>query len=201
MVAAVRHRCGFRYERASELLLQAVAATFSCPTRLINCGQFPSLEISSRPSVAMIYAWFLTAEHRIATAETVLDQAEMRMTENFCPFPPTGEDLRGYTASIRSRIHFLRRDAERGMALMMETEARLRGPGYLYSHFNTLDPAGSSLLKSDAGHWGASIRPSRCANMPNRHGRGLTRGTGSSISCWAQCHYERNRLIRRRRIF
>lgn len=194
---AVRHALRIPdYDRASALLLEDIAATFSYPkpTIIELLQQFPHAELGGRPSIAMIYAWFLAAEHRTALAETVLDQAELRMTGDSYVFPPTGENLRGYFASIRSRIHYRRRDAEKGMALMKETEALLNGPGYLYSHFNTIDPEGYSLLKSDAGHWGAIDQTIAMCEYAEPAWKGVNQGYGMIRILLGECHYERNRL-------
>lgn len=196
VIEAARHALRIPdYDRAAVLLLTDLSAIFSCPkSELIPLlEQFPRVEIGKRPAIAMIYSWFLTAEHRIATAETVLDQAEARLQGEPCLFPPTGEDLRGYFASIRSRIHFLRRDEEQGLAYMKETEARLNGPGYLYSHFNTIDPAGSSLLQSDAGHWGAVDQTMAMCEYAEPRWKGINQGYGIIQVMLGECWYERNR--------
>ena len=120
LLEAVRHALRTAaYDRASELLLAGISATFSYPMKsLIELiEQFPDMELHQRPSIAMLYAWCLTAEHRITAAETVLRKTEAYMTDEHYLFP-TGEDLRGYFASIYSRISFLRRDTENGIAYM-----------------------------------------------------------------------------------
>lgn len=184
------------YERASALLLGDITATVSYPRqsliRLLD--QFPSMEIARRHSIAMVYAWLLTAEHRIAAAETVLDQSEALMTEEDYLFAPTGEDLRGYIASIRSQIHFIHRDTERGMALMQETATRLSGAGYLYNHINTLDPCGSSLLKSNVGYWGAIDQSIAVYGYAEPLWSGVNQGYGIIHAVLGECYYERNQL-------
>ncbi|WP_169733286.1 LuxR C-terminal-related transcriptional regulator [Cohnella panacarvi] len=198
VLEAVRHALRIAaYDRASELLLADMATTFSYPMQsLIELMErFPDPEIYRRPSIAMLYAWCLTAEHRITAAETVLHKTEAYMTDEQYPFPPTGEDLRGYLASIYSRIYFLRRDTEKGMAYMRETGQRLNGPGYLYSHINTLNPSGSSLLRSDVGHWGAIDQSIAMCEEGKAGWKGINQGYGIMESLLGECLYERNQLI------
>ncbi|MFB9275216.1 LuxR C-terminal-related transcriptional regulator [Cohnella cellulosilytica] len=184
------------YDRAEALLLADIGTTFSAPKPdvLDILQRFPDAETTGRPSVAMLYAWFLAAEHRISAAERALDGAEARMEEGPFVFPPTGEDLRGYFASIRSRIAYLRRDSERGMALMKRTEELLGGPGLLYSQYNTIDPCGSSLLNSDAGHWGAIDQTVAMCEYAEPLWNGENQGYGIIQILLGECRYERNEL-------
>ncbi len=194
-VEAVPHALDIHdYDRASKLLLTDISATFACPKRTVIdwLDRFPREEMSRRPSVAMLYGWFLTAEHRIAAAETVLDGAEAYMGEERHEFSPTGENLRGYFASIRSRIHFLRRESEPGMTYMKETEALLNGPGRLYSHLNTIDPCGSSLLNSDAGHWGALDQTIAMCEYAEPLWNGVNQGYGIIHVLLGECCFERS---------
>ncbi|WP_135551819.1 LuxR C-terminal-related transcriptional regulator [Paenibacillus cymbidii] len=186
------------YERAAALLLADVAATVVCPApaliRLME--QFPAAELNRRPSLAMFYAWILTAEHRIAAAETVLNQLEPHLTEETVVFAPTGENLRGYLATIRSRIHLMRRDSERGIALMHEAASLLNGPGYLYAHANLFDPCGSSLLRSSVGYWGAIDQSIEIYGYAEPLWSGVNQGLGIIHTLLGECYYERNQLIR-----
>lgn len=199
VLEAVRHALHTAdYDRASGLLLADMAVTFSYSKQdLIGLlERFPESEIHRRPSVAMLYAWCLTAEHRITAAETVLHKTEAYMTDDRCVFSPTGEDLRGYIASIYSRIYFLRRNTEKGLAYMLETGERLNGPGYLYSHANTLDPGGSSLLKCDVGHWGAIDQSIAMCEVGKAAWNGFNQGYGIIESLLGECYYERNELVK-----
>ncbi|MBB6735252.1 LuxR C-terminal-related transcriptional regulator [Cohnella zeiphila] len=184
------------YERAAELLLGDIAATLSHSrsTLIRLMEQFPASEMSGRPSLAMFYAWLLVAVHRISASETVLDLAEAGMTEEDYAFAPTGEDLRGYIATIRSRILLLRRETERGLQLMHEAAARLNGPGYLYNHSNTLEPYGSSLLKSNVGYWGAIDQSIAIYGYAEPLWNGVNQGYGIIQTILGECYYERNRL-------
>jgi|GEM_PF-1312856 len=184
------------YDRAEALLLADIGATFSAPKPNVLgiLERFPNEETNRRPSIAMLYAWFLAAEHRISAAERALDGAEARMEDRPFAFPPTGEDLRGYFASIRSRIAYLRRDSEQGMALMRRTEELLNGPGLLYSQYNTIDPCGSSLLNSDAGHWGAIDQTIAMCEYAEPLWNGENQGYGIIQILLGECRYERNKL-------
>lgn len=186
------------YDRASSLLLEDIDSTIACPRQsLISLlEQFPGTEISKRPSIAMFYAWLLITENRIAAAETVLDSAEAQMVEESYIFTPTGENLRGYIASIRSRIYLLRRDTERGIALMHETAMLLNGPGYLYRHANTLDPCGNSLLNSNVGYWGAIDQAVAVYGYAEPLWEGINQGYGIIHATLGECYYERNQLTR-----
>ena len=186
------------YERASALLLADIAATVTCPAPVLLrlMEQFPAAELNRRPSLAMFYAWMLTAEHRIAAAETILNQMEPHITDERIAFVPTGENLRGYLATIRSRISLMLRDSERGIALMHEAASLLNGPGYLYAHANLLDSCGSSLLRSSVGYWGATDQSIEIYGYAEPLWSGVNQGLGIIHTLLGECYYERNQLIR-----
>jgi ATP/maltotriose-dependent transcriptional regulator MalT len=186
----------FRTDLASTLLMADIVATFSHPKQILIqlLQQFPSMEISHRPSIAMIYAWFLVVEHRITAAETVLHQAETLMTEKNYAFVPTGENLRGYFASIRSHIYFFRRDTINGMIYLKETASLLKGQGYLHSHSNSVDPCGSSILKSNVGHWGAIEQSIAMCEYAELAWKGVNTGFGNVHTLLGECYYEQNLL-------
>lgn len=197
LIEAVQHTLHSQnYERASLLLLKDIIQTFSYPkSRLIKVlEQFPRLEMKHRPSVAMLYAWLLTVNQRLTTAETILDQLEACSGNKPLVFEPTGEDLRGYIASIKSRIHFLRHDTENGMTYLKEAKSRLNGQGFLYSHVNTIDKYESSLLKSSVGQWGAVDQSLLRWKVAEPFWRGVNKGYGLSQILHGECYYERRQL-------
>jgi LuxR family maltose regulon positive regulatory protein len=184
------------YDLASNLLLTDIVATFSHPKqRLIQLlQQFPNMEINGRPSIAMIYAWFLVLEHRITAAESVLHQAETQMTEKNYIFPPTGENLRGYIASLRSHIYFFRRDTINGMIFLKEADALLNGQGYLHSYANSIDPYGSSVLKINIGYRGAIDQSIAMCEYCEPAWKGVNQGYGLVHTLLGECYYEQNQL-------
>lgn len=198
LVESVRHALLMPdYNRASGLMLADIAATASCPLpeliRLME--QFPVAELIRHHSIALLYAWTLTAEHRIAAAETLLNQVEPHLTEE-AAFVTTGENLRGYFATIRSRIHLMRRDSERGLALMHEAASLLNGPGYLYTHVNLLDSNASSLLRNNAGYWGAIDQSIEIYGYAEPVWSGVNQGLGIIQVLLGECYAERNQTGR-----
>jgi LuxR family maltose regulon positive regulatory protein len=197
LLEAVQHALHIPdYDLASTLLMADIVATFSHPKQsLIQLlQQFPSMEISRRPSIAMIYAWFLVVEHRITAAESILHQAETEMTEKNYVFVPTGENLHGYFASIRSHIYFFRRDTVNGMIYLKETAVLLNGQGYVHSHANSIDPCGSSILKSNVGHWGAIEQSIAMCEYAELAWKGVNAGFGNVHTLLGECFYEQNQL-------
>ncbi|WP_230986743.1 hypothetical protein [Cohnella fermenti] len=129
------------FERATALLLGDIATTLKCPSdSLLNLlALFPMKEIVARPSLALLYAYLLVNDNRLSAAQSLIDQTEASMSDNLpYTFTPTGENLRGYFATIRSRVALLRYDLERGRSLMMESASLLQGPGMLYNHYNAI---------------------------------------------------------------
>ncbi|MBO8155557.1 MAG: hypothetical protein H0Z32_03760 [Bacillaceae bacterium] len=181
------------YELASTLFLKDIVHTFSHPNSklLLSLEQFPRTEINRRPSIAMLYAWLLTVNQRLTAAETVLDQLEAHRSEENLVFEPTGEDLRGYIAAIKSRIYFQRRDTETGMAYMKEGKSRLNGQGYLFSYVNTFDKLESSLLKGSIGHWGAIDQAIYRCKVAEPLWKGVNKGYGLIQTLLGECYYER----------
>jgi LuxR family maltose regulon positive regulatory protein len=183
-------------ERAAGLLLGDIEITLAQPCgRLLELlDQFPTQEVVRRPSLALLHAFLLINDHRISAAEKVIDLAEALMTDEFYSFGPTGENLRGYFATIRSRIALMRLDSERGIALMHEAAALLQGPGRLYTHFNAMEPAGSSLLRSNAGFWGAIDQALAIYGYAEPLWGGSNQGYGIIQTILGECYYLRGQL-------
>lgn len=197
LLEALHHALAMQdYDQVCKLLLQDVTVTFSYgKNRVLSILEpFPPREIMKRPSVAMIYAWLLTSVQRMTTAQTVLDQIMMQIKDQEIVFEPTGEDLRGYITSIYSRIFFLRRDTENGMKYLIETEKRLNGQGYLYSHNHTIDRRESSLMKTEVGHWGIIDQAHVMCEYALPRWKGVNQGYSTILILLGECYYERNRL-------
>jgi LuxR family maltose regulon positive regulatory protein len=77
---------------------------------------------------------------------------------------------------------------------MQETATRLNGAGYLYNHINSLDPHGSSLLKSNVGYWGAIDQSIAVYGYAEPLWSGVNQGYGIIHTVLGECYYERNQM-------
>ncbi|HEU5139590.1 MAG TPA: LuxR C-terminal-related transcriptional regulator [Bacillales bacterium] len=182
------------YDRAAQIIMKNAFDFFKSPwhvkEQLVEC--VPYHEVIKEPAVSMVFAWFLISMHRLSTAERLLNQTEPYLNSNNETFPPTGESITGYIATIRSRMAFLRRDTEGGLKYMKEGMALLGNRAYLYSHSNTLNVNGSSLLKSVVGHWGAIDQCIAMCQLSKNTWGGINQGFGLMTILLGECYFERN---------
>ncbi|HET7579830.1 MAG TPA: LuxR C-terminal-related transcriptional regulator [Bacillales bacterium] len=182
------------YDLAVKILLDHILSIFQYPlqqkTQLVE--SIPYDVVVKEPAAAMVFAWFLISMNRLSTAEKLINQTETYLYPGNQYFPPTGESIPGYIATMRSRIAFLRRDKENGIKYMAEASTLLDNGSYLYSHSNTLNQYGSSLLKSVVGHWGAIDQCIAMCKEVEGVWNGVNQGFGIMTILLGECYFERN---------
>jgi ATP/maltotriose-dependent transcriptional regulator MalT len=135
----------------------------SHPEQLLQDGNLPLIRLLDRfsdekwliwPVLAWMYASVLVHARHYLKAERILDLVDAALAgQEPIRLPSTGEDLRAYLYSTRSRIHMARNESEIGIQYTMRTKDLLGGPGKLHGtlYFNRHT---TSILNGPYGFWG-----------------------------------------------
>lgn len=171
----------------------------SHPEQLLQDGNLPLLRLLDRfpeekwsvsPVLAWIYATVLIHTRNLLKAERILDLIDS-VIEDREPIrlPSTGEDLRAYLYSARSRIHMSRNEPEIGIQYTMKIKELLGGPGMLHStlHFN---PNMTSILNSPYGFWGMMRSSKLLADYVLPHWGKLDAGYCALLLLDGECRME-----------
>jgi len=156
--------------------------------------RFPAEKWPDWPVLAWMYAVVLVHTRHLLKAEQILDLIDSSISDqDEVRLPSTGEDLRAYLYSTRSRIHMARNEPEIGIQYTMKTKELLGGPGKLHGtlYFN---PYTTSILNGPYGFWGI-WRSSRIVAdyvLP-RWGR-LDAGYCSMLVLDGECRMEKGNL-------
>ncbi|WP_135554824.1 LuxR C-terminal-related transcriptional regulator [Paenibacillus cymbidii] len=194
---AIEHLQDGGYRRqAADLLFKYAAELMRDSNLKLQLERFTEAELTERPGLAVMYANKLIHARRINAAEHVVNLLNEVVAEDpDILFPPTGERLNGYLASLRSMIHFSRRETDLGLKYMIRAADELGGPGKLHRHALYFHPHTASLLRGKYGHYGV-LQSARvtCEYCIPRWGRQDT-AFAVMLVCMGECCYEEGMLM------
>lgn len=157
--------------------------------------RFALSELKQKPGLAYMYGYALFHERKIQSAESIANLLEEIIQSNDnVMLPSTGERLNGYLSSLRSMIHYSRRETDLGLHYLKQTEREFSGPGKLHRNSIFLPPYTASVLRGRLGNYG--VLKSALAMyeyVASRWGR-QDRGYAVILVCLGECYYEEGRL-------
>lgn len=157
--------------------------------------RFTLSELKHKPGLAYMYGYSLFQERKIQSAEQIANLLdEIIQSNNDVTMASTGERLKGYLSSLRSMIHYSRRETDLGLHYLKQTESEFSGPGKLHRNSIFLPPYTASVLRGRLGNYG--VLKSALAMyeyVASRWGR-QDRGYAVILVCLGECYYEEGRL-------